>query len=181
METELTAATELWPRNPALAEFPRRSSPKATSSSRRCSISTSFSSQKNYRQIFDDKARFIAAISAQYPDRAKQLKEVLDNMQTIEIAIMQAKAMAQQSNYAGAWESVEKIAAHYPDDNKLSQTRANLTTQAADFVRTLRSAQDLEKKDQVGSSLAWYLKARKLYPGSEFAAEGVDRLVKDIA
>jgi hypothetical protein len=93
---------------------------------------------------------------------------------------MQANAMAQQSNYAGAWENVEKIAAKYPDDNKLSQTRANLTTQAADFVRTLRSAQDMEKKDQVGSSLAWYLKARKLYPGSEFASEGVERLVKKI-
>ena len=39
--------------------------------------------------------------------------------------------------------------------------RADLTTQAADFVRTLRSAQELEKKDQVGSSLAWYLKAQE--------------------
>ena len=49
-----------------------------------------------------------------------------------------ANAMAQQSNYDGAWETVEKISADYPDDNKLSQTRANLTTQAADFVRTER-------------------------------------------
>jgi hypothetical protein len=68
----------------------------------------------------------------------------------------------------------------FPEDNKLSQTRANLTTQASDFVRTLRGAQDLEKRDQVGSSLAWYLKARKIYPGSEFAGDGIDRLVKKI-
>jgi hypothetical protein len=38
----------------------------------------------------------------------------------------------------------------------------------------------LEKKDQTGSSLAWYLKAKKLYPGSEFAGDGVNRLVKKI-
>jgi selenocysteine-specific translation elongation factor len=58
--------------------------------------------------------------------------------------------------------------------------RADLTTQAADFVRTIRSAQDLEKKDQIGSSLAWFLKARKIYPASEFANEGIERLKKQI-
>ena len=123
--------------------------------------------------------RFIAAL-ALYPEKQKQLEEVLKNMQTIEAAIAQASAMAVQTNYAGAWETVEKIAPQFPDDTKLSQTRANLTTQAADFVRTLRGAQDLEKKEQVGSSLAWYLKAQKIYPQSEFAGEGIDRLVKRI-
>ena len=88
--------------------------------------------------------------------------------------------MAVQANYAGAWESVEKIAGEFPDDTKLSQTRADLTIKASDFVRTLQGAQDLEKKDQVGSSLAWYLKAQKLYPQSDFAKDGVDRLVKKI-
>ena len=67
-------------------------------------------SQKNYRQIFDNSARYIAAL-ALYPDKQKQLQDVLDDMQKIEGAIMRADAMAQQSNYAGAWESVEKMAA----------------------------------------------------------------------
>ncbi len=179
LEKELSDATELWPRNPALAEISRMIFSQGDVLQKALLDFDQLLSQKNYRQIYDDKARFIAA-TAQYPERAKQLNEVLDSIQKIEIAIMQANAFAQQSNYAGAWESVEKIAAVYPDDNKLSQTRANLTTQAADFVRTLRGAQDLEKKDQVGSSLAWYLKARKMYPGSEFAGDGVDRLVKKI-
>jgi len=179
LESELTAATELWPRNPALAEISKMIFSQGDVLQKALLDFDQLLSQKNHRQIFDDKARFIAA-TAQYPERAKQLNEVLDQIQKIEIAMMQANAMAQQSNYAGAWESVEKIATQFPDDNKLSQTRANLTTQAADFVRTLRSAQDFEKKDQVGSSLAWYLKAKKLYPGSEFAGEGVDRLVKKI-
>jgi len=179
LETELTAATELWPRNPALKEISGMIFSQGDVLQKALLDFDQLLSQKNHRQIFDDKARFIAA-TAQYPDRQKQLNGVLDSIQAIEIAIMQANAMAQQSNFAGAWESVEKISAQYPDDNKLSQTRANLTTQAADFVRTLRSAQDLEKKEQVGSSLAWYLKARKLYPGSEFAGDGVDRLVKKI-
>jgi hypothetical protein len=179
LETELTAATELWPRNPALKEISGMIFSQGDVLQKALLDFDQLLSQKNHRQIFDDKARYIAA-TAQYPDRQKQLNGVLDSIQAIEIAIMQANAMAQQSNFAGAWESVEKISAQYPDDNKLSQTRANLTTQAADFVRTLRSAQDLEKKEQIGSSLAWYLKARKLYPGSEFAGDGVERLVKKI-
>ena len=179
LEAELTAATELWPRNPALAEMSKMIFSQGDVQQKAVIDFEQLAGQKNYRQIFDDRVRFIAAL-ALYPEKQKQLEDVLKNMQTIETAIGQASAMAVQTNYAGAWESVEKIAAQFPDDSKLSQTRANLTTQAADFVRTLRGAQDLEKKDQVGSSLAWYLKAQKIYPQSEFAGEGIDRLVKRI-
>ena len=179
LEAELTAATELWPRNPALAEMSKMIFSQGDVQQKAVIDFEQLAGQHNYRQIFDDRVRFIAAL-ALYPEKQKQLEEVLKNMQTIETAIGQASAMAVQTNYAGAWESVEKIAAQFPDDSKLSQTRANLTTQAADFVRTLRGAQDLEKKDQVGSSLAWYLKAQKIYPQSEFAGEGIDRLVKRI-
>ena len=88
--------------------------------------------------------------------------------------------MRRQSNFAGAWESVEKVAADFPEDTKLNQMRADLTSLAADFVRTVRNAQELEKKEQIGSSLAWFLKAQKIYPASDFASEGVGRLKKRI-
>ena len=179
LETELSAAADLWPRNPQLAEVSKMIFSQGDVQQRALIDFDQLVSQKNYRQIYDDSPRYIAA-TALYPDRLTQLKTVLDYVKTIEIAITQANAMAQQSNYAGAWETVEKISSQYPDDNKLSQTRANLTTQAADFVRTIRSAQDLEKKDQLGSSLALFLKARKMYPASDFANDGVGRLVKKI-
>jgi hypothetical protein len=38
----------------------------------------------------------------------------------------------------------------------------------------------MEKRDQVGASLAYYLKAKKLYPASDFANGGITRLVKKI-
>src|SRR5438093_3374398 len=136
-------------------------------------------SQHNYRQIYDDKMRFIAA-SAMYPSRQEQLKKVLEQMQTIETAMIQAGEIEKHGDYAGAWETLEKVFKQFPDDSKLNQLRANLTTEAADFVRTLRTAEQLEQKDQIGSSLAWYLKAQKLYPASEFAQEGVARLVKKV-
>jgi tetratricopeptide (TPR) repeat protein len=179
LEKELKAAAELWPLNPQLAEVSDRIFSQGDVQQRAVVDFDQLLGQKNYRQIFDNSARFIAALSL-YPEKSQQLKEVMEKMQTIEGAILRANEMARQTNYAGAWESVERIAGNFPDDSKLNQVRADLTTQAADFVRTLRSAQDFEKKDQVGASLAWFLKAKKIYPQSEYASDGVDRLAKRI-
>ena len=63
-------------------------------------------SQRNYRQIFDDRLRFIAA-SALYPDLQNQLKTVLENMQIIEGTIIRCNEIAKRGDYCGAWESAE--------------------------------------------------------------------------
>jgi tetratricopeptide (TPR) repeat protein len=123
--------------------------------------------------------RFIAA-TAMYPEKQEQLRKVLEDMQVIETALIQAQEIEKRGDYAGAWESAEKAFRNFPDDNKLNQVRANLTTKAADFVHAIREAEELEQKKQPGSSLAWYLKAQKVYPPSDFARQGVDRLTKAI-
>ena len=179
LKTSLTAATEVWPRNPELAEISKMIFSQGDVQQKAVIDFDQLLGQKNYRQIYEDGHRYIAAL-ALYPAKQELLKQVTENMKAIETAVMRADEMAKQSNYAGAWESVERAFAKFPDDSKLNQQRANLTTQAAEFVRTIRNAQDLEKQEQVGSSLAWYLKAQKLYPASDFAGEGVGRLVKKI-
>ena len=97
-------------------------------------------------------------------------------MQVIETAIIQAGEIEKR----GACETLEKIYKDPSDESKFNQMRASLTTEAADFVRTLRTAQQLEAKDEIGSSLAWYLTAQKLYPASQLAQSGIDRLVKKV-
>jgi hypothetical protein len=179
LETELTQAVEIWPRNPALKEFTDVLENNGSAQQRALADLDQLISQHNYRQIFDDKIRFIAAV-AMDPKRAEQLQKVLADMQKIETALMEADARSKQGDYAGAWENVETVYKDFPDDSKLNGVRATLTTEVPDFVHTLRTAEDLEQKDQVGSSLAWYLKAQKIYPSSEFAHEGIDRLVKKI-
>jgi hypothetical protein len=179
LEKELTAAAEVWPQNPELADVSQKIFEHGDVQQKAIVDFDQLLSQKNYRQIFDNSARYIAAM-ALYPERQTQLQEVLQNMRTIEGAILRAEEMRRQSNFAGAWESVETVAPQFPNDSKLNQVRADLTTQAADFVRTVRGAQDLEKRDQIGAGLAWYLKAQKIYPMSEFAREGIDRLKKKI-
>jgi hypothetical protein len=131
--------------------------------------------QNNHRQIYNDKLRFIAA-AALYPEKQQQLNDVLQKMGAVEGAILKAKEIAGRGDPAGAWESVEAVQKEFPNDTELNQLRATLTTQAADFVQTLSKAQTLEKQDQPGPSLAWYLQARKKYPASTFARDGIDRL-----
>jgi hypothetical protein len=88
--------------------------------------------------------------------------------------------LAKRGDPAGAWESVERGFSNYPDDPKLNQARAEFTTQAAEFVRNIRTAQEMERKQQLGSSLAWYLRAQQDYPNSEIAEEGITRLASQI-
>lgn len=179
LETELAAATEIWPRNPALKEFSEQIFSQADVQQKALIDLDQLISQHNYRQIYNDKERFMAA-AVLYPDRQEQLRKILEDMGKIEITISQASEIAKRGDYAGAWETAEKVFKQFPEDSKLNQVRANLTTEAADFVLALRTAEQLEQKDQTGSSLAYYLKARKIYPASDFAQEGIKRLVKKI-
>lgn len=177
LEKELAAATEIWPLNPELAEVSQKIFDQGDVQQRALLDLDQLMEQKNFRRIYEDSARFIAA-SALYPDRQKKLQGVLENMKKIEAATMRAEEMRRQGNYPGAWESAEKAAAEFPDDVKLSQLRADLTTQAADFVRALRDGQELEKRDHLGASLSHFLKAQKLYPASDYAQQGIDRVKK---
>jgi len=179
LETELKAATEIWPRNPALSEVSSMIFQQADEQSRALVDFDQLLSQKNHRQIFDDKMRFIAA-TAMYPEKQEELSQVLDEVQVIETAIIQAQEIEKQGDQAGAWESAERTFRNFPNDNKLNQLRANLTIQAAAFVQAIQQAEKLENNDQPGSSLAWYLKALHKYPQSQFAHDGIDRLTKKI-
>jgi hypothetical protein len=179
LEAELKAATEIWPRNPSLNEVSKMIFSQADVQSRAMVDFDQLVSQKNYRQIYEDRMRFIAA-TAMYPEKQEQLRKVLEDMQVIETALIQAQEIEKRGDYAGAWESAEKAFRNYPDDNKLNQVRANLTTRAADFVHAIRQAEELEQKKQPGSSLSWYLKAQHVYPPSDFARQGVERLTKQI-
>jgi hypothetical protein len=179
LETELTAATEIWPRNPQLAEISALIFRGGNVQNKAKVDFDQLLSQKNYRQIYDDKERYIAAVALD-PSRQEQLKTVLGNMAEIEKAIISAQEVEKHGDPAGAWESAESAFTKFPSDSKLNEVRANLTTKAADFVGALRKAQELEKRGQPGSSLAWFLKAQQQYPNSDFAKQGIERLTHEI-
>jgi hypothetical protein len=179
LEKELTAATEIWPRNPQLADVAGMIFKQGNVQNKALVDLDQLISQKNYRQIFDDRERFSAAVAFD-PKRQEQLRKVLADMTEIEKAIVRAQEIEKRGDFAGAWESAEDAFGTYPTDSKLNQIRADLTTKAADFVGSLRRAEELEKRGQPGSALAWFLKAQQQYPNSDFARKGIERLTKEI-
>ena len=175
MEAELRAAGEIWPRNPALQEVGGMILNQSDVQQNAIRDFDQLVSQKNYRQIYDDKMRFMAAVVT-FPEKQDQLKKILEDMALVDAAIIRAQEIEKRGDSAGAWESVESAAKKFPDDNKLNQARANLTTKASEFVHTFRQAEEQEKNNQPGSALAGYLKALKQYPASDFAKDGIHRI-----
>jgi tetratricopeptide (TPR) repeat protein len=179
MEAELRAAAEIWPRNPALTEVGTMIFSQSDVQNRAITDFDQLVSQKNFRQIFDDKLRYIAA-TAMFPEKQEQLRKILDDMASVEAAIMGARKLEDRGDIAGAWESAEMAAREFPDDNKLNSLRSELTTKAPEFVHAIRKAEEREAANRPGSSLAWYLRARKSYPVSKFAGDGIQRLATKI-
>ena len=136
--------------------------------------------QRNFRRIAEDAGRFLAAAQNAPAEKQTQLKDVLNEVKALEGALMGAREMDRQGNPAGAWETVDQVAERFPDDLPAQQARALYTTKAAEFVRTIRTAQDHEKREQTATALAWYHKALKLYPKSERAEVAARRLQTEL-
>ncbi len=153
MEAELRSAAEIWPRNPALADVGGMIFSEFDLQQRAITDFDQLLSLKNYRQIFDDKMRFIAA-TAMFPEKQEQLRKVLDDMTKVEAAIIRAREVEKLGDFAGAWERAETASRQFPGDNKLNQVSADLTTKAPDFVCALKEAEAHEKKNS--SARRWH-------------------------
>jgi hypothetical protein len=178
-ETSLKEAAQIWPNSKEFREASEKLFGQGDVVQRALTEFDQLRSQRNFRQIWNDKLRFIAAVATD-PAREEALKKVMNDVQAIETAVLRAEEMARQGAYAGAWETLERTWAQFPDDGKLNQLRADMTTRASAFVKAIRDAEELEKKAQLGGSLAHYLKAQKIYPASDLAKDGVQRLVKQV-
>jgi hypothetical protein len=175
LETELTAAADIWPRNPDLEKLSLGIFNQADLQQHTLSDLDSLLAQKNYRQIYEDKAKYIAA-TATVPDKAKQLEGILEKMEEIELSLVQAQRYAEIGDYRGAWECLEINRRNLPEDTKLNEARLTYATQAADFVQELNTAAQQEKDSNLGSSLSLYLQAYADYPPSKLAQEGIQKV-----
>jgi phage-related protein len=175
---EMQVAIEMWPQNPNLKEISNTVNNITDIKIQALNDLDRLLSQKNYRQINNDKGRFIAAV-VDDPARMEQLETVLGDVLKIDMVLMQATKLGETGDRWGAWEAVQGSLKDFPQDPELNQKARELNTEVADFVSTLKRAEKYEADRQTGSSLAWFLKARKLYPRSELARKGIDRLINE--
>jgi len=176
----LTEAATVWPTNPKLRDFSNMIGSNADVRTQAALDLDRLLSQRNYRQIFNDQARYLASVMDD-PARQETLKKVLTDVNRANLVIAAANGQQQNGNPAGAWEMVEKTYQEFPEDPEVTRLRSELSVKATEFVGALQKAKDHESRKQTGSSLAWYLKARTQYPQSEFAREGIQRQVGGLA
>lgn len=178
-EGNILAAAQIWPTNPMLQEQFNLIADSADVQQQAKLEFDRLLSTQSYRQIFTDKARYMAA-TAEDPERLKALEQIVGNIQEIETVMKQADTLAKAGNNYAAWEIVEKTFQRFPDDVALSAKRSDFATDVATFVKALKNAENQENRKQFGSGLAWFLSARQIYPQSEFAEEGIKRLIDSI-
>jgi hypothetical protein len=178
-EENIKEAARIWPSNPMLQEQFNLLADSADIQQQAKIEFDRLLSTQSYRQIYNDKAKFIAA-TVEDEERQSALNQIVGNILEIETAMNQADSLGKSGNNYAAWELIEKAFKKFPDDVPLSAKRSDLSTEVAEFVRALKTAENLEKRNQTGSSLAWFLQSREMYPQSQFASEGIERLVDRI-
>ena len=134
--------------------------------------------EQNYREIFKRQYE-IAPTIANSPEDLAAFNEIIENLRTIEIALQKADSFSKAGNSYAAWEQLDALREDFPDDPKLGRQLELLAPKVADFTRALLMARELEDRtpQQTGSAISHYLKAKTIYPNSEYANEGLDRLI----
>ncbi|MDF1657915.1 MAG: hypothetical protein P1U58_09905 [Verrucomicrobiales bacterium] len=178
-QENITAAAQIWPTNPMLKEQFNLIADSADVQQQAKLEFDRLLGTQSFRQIFDNKARFIAA-TVDDTERQEALNQIVGNIQEIETVMKQSETLSKAGNAHAAWEIVERTFQKFPDDVILSSKRSDLATDVATFVKALKNAENLENRKQFGSSLTWFLSARQIYPQSEFATEGIQRVIDEI-
>ncbi|MDG2125514.1 MAG: hypothetical protein P8J87_17555 [Verrucomicrobiales bacterium] len=179
MAVAIKNATEVWPTNPKLKELGGMIDKGANVESQALIDLQGLIAQKNYRQIQRDQPRYILAVRND-PNKQEELRRIVEDVTKIDMTIVQAEKLAESGNKWAAWEIVERMYIEFPEDTDLNRKRADLSREVAPFVSALDQARELEGKKQAGSALSWFLKAKKVYPNSDYANEGIDRLIEVI-
>lgn len=128
-----------------------------------------------YRTIAEQQLPFLAAVQGD-ADREERLREALETVRDAEMAVERANILSRNGDVYGAWESLQKAALGWPEDETLGRLRSELALEAIDLVRALNQAERAEDRGHTGLALSWYINAQREYASSEFAGEGIERL-----
>ena len=177
---EIQKAMEVWPQNPKLAEFDRLVEASGTMVVAKNDFDRLLS-EGNYREIFRRQYELAPSIAGD-AGREEAFKQIVTNLTRIEAAIGKANEFSKMDQSYAAWEQLADLRKEFPDDPILGREIEKLAGKVARFTEALDKARGFEerKDKQVGSALSWYLKARAIYPRSEMAEAGIQRMLDEI-
>ena len=179
-EEKIKKAAEIWPTNPKLQEFRTLVSNSGAIVTARNDFDRLLS-EGNYREIAKRQYEFAPAIQGD-ATREDAFKQIMQNLMVIESALGKAGEFSRVGQNYSAWEQLADIREQFPDDPKLGRELELLAPKVADFTLALDKARQFESRNpkQTGSALTWFLKARSIYPQSQQAEKGIQRLLDEI-
>ena len=175
---KIKIAAEIWPTNPKLKEF----SKLVNNSGGLVVIRNDFDrllSEENFREVARRQYEIAPAIQGD-AKREDAFKQIMTNLTKIETALGKAAEFSKIGQNYAAWEQLAEMREDFPDDPKLGRELELLAPKVADFTKALDKAKQFEGRDQVGSALSWYLKARSIHPQSDLAEAGARRISNQI-
>jgi hypothetical protein len=177
---KIRVATEIWPTNPKLSEFRKLITDQSPLLLARNDFDRLLI-EGNYREIAKRQYEFAPVITGD-ATREDAFKQIVENLTTIEAALGKAAEFSKVGQDYAAWEQLAVLREQFPDDPKLGRELELLAPKVADFTRALDRAHQFENRTpkQTGTALAWYLKARDIYPRSDLAEAGIKRVLDDI-
>ena len=176
---QMQMAIEAWPLNPQIKEQNDLFASIADVQVTTLNELDTLLAQGNKREIMKNRGRFIAAVQNDQK-RTQQLESILNDVLLLEQEIAIIKGLNDNDNPWGAWEIARTAQEKFSDDNELLKLSVELGEKVSPFVRVIKRAEKLEDEKHNGMSLTWYLKAKSIYPKSNYAKDGMNRLLNII-
>ena len=176
---QMQMAIEAWPLNPQIKEQNDLFASIADVQVTTLNELDTLLAQDNKREIMKNRGRFIAAVQNDQK-RTQQLESILNDVLLLEQEIAIIKGLNDNDNPWGAWEIARNAQEKFSDDNELLKLSVELGEKVSPFVRVIKRAEKLEDEKHNGMSLTWYLKAKSIYPKSNYAKDGMNRLLNII-
>lgn len=176
---EVQKAMEVWPTNPKIDDAVAPVMEQADMKNKAVTDFDRLINDRNYRAILREKEKFAAAL---FDDESRKasLNQIVTNLIKIDTAIAQSRELETRAipgaKYA-AWEEIQNLVAEFPDDAELRIRAEELSRAASEFVVALQRANDHAKTGNTGSALAMLMEARRIYPDSRRAKEGINRIL----
>jgi hypothetical protein len=175
-EIAIQEAARIWPNNPELKEVSEATFKLGDTAHQALAELDQLISHKNFSRIGREAGRFLAAAQTATPERRAKLLEILEQVKSIESSITRAQEFSKKGDYSGAWESLDQPARNFPDELEINRLRSEYAIKAPAFVSAIENGRKSEDRSQLAVSLSWYLKAQRLYPGSEIALQAQTRI-----
>jgi tetratricopeptide (TPR) repeat protein len=175
----LQKAIQIWPMNPEIKKLQEQVASRLDVMDQMTPQFDELLKEQSYRTIYDKKSDFGMAFIND-PDRANQLRDIVERVGRIDMLVAYANEALAQNNGFVAWETLANAAKLDANDPVLARTQAQVAPRVANFVSALDSAQRAEQAGQYAASLNDYLAAQDIYPASQLCRLGIDNVSKQI-